>query len=128
MIKSIITTSHHQPNMVRPLRYISSFVISRLDRCNSLLARPPLSTIRSLQLIQNGVSQLVFNLPMFSNTTPPLHFLLWLSVAARIRFKTLVLASHCTAHPPILQLCSTSPIISQGIRKACFRTFLCFEP
>ncbi|KAK3546125.1 hypothetical protein QTP70_023533, partial [Hemibagrus guttatus] len=70
---------------------VQSLVISRLDYCNSLLAGLPLNAIRPLQ-IQNAAARLVFNLPKFSHTTPLLRSLHWLPVAARIRFKTLMLA------------------------------------
>ncbi|KAK3514352.1 hypothetical protein QTP70_015881 [Hemibagrus guttatus] len=65
---------------------VQSLVISRLDYCNSLLAGLPLNAI------QNAAARLVFNLPKFSHTTPLLRSLHWLLVAARIRFKTLMLA------------------------------------
>ncbi|KAK3542234.1 hypothetical protein QTP86_021394 [Hemibagrus guttatus] len=71
---------------------VQSLVISKLDYCNSLLAGLPLNAIRPLQMIQNAAARLVFNLPKFSHTTPLLRSLHWLPVAARIRFKTLMLA------------------------------------
>lgn len=71
---------------------VQSLVISRLDYCNSLLAGLPQNAIRPLQMIQNAAARLVFNLPKFSHTTPLLRSLHWLPVAARIRFKTLMLA------------------------------------
>ncbi|KAF7704303.1 hypothetical protein HF521_021375 [Silurus meridionalis] len=71
---------------------VQSLVISRLDYCNSLLAGLPLNAIRPLQMIQNAAARLVFNQPKFSHTTPLLRSLHWLPVAARIRFKTLMLA------------------------------------
>ncbi|KAK3569809.1 hypothetical protein QTP86_005799 [Hemibagrus guttatus] len=71
---------------------VQSLVISRLDYCNFLLAGLPLNAIRPLQMIQNAAARLVFNLPKFSHTTPLLRSLHWLPVAARIRFKTVMLA------------------------------------
>ncbi|KAK3537219.1 hypothetical protein QTP70_003376 [Hemibagrus guttatus] len=78
---------------------VQSLVISRLDNCNSLLAGLPLNAIRPLQMIQNAAARLVFNLPKFSHTTPLLPSLHWLPVAARIRFKTLMLAYKAKNRP-----------------------------
>ncbi|XP_075313226.1 uncharacterized protein LOC142373735 [Odontesthes bonariensis] len=80
---------------------IQALVISRLDYCNSLLAGALASAIRPLELVQKAAARLVFNLPKFSHTTPLLRSLHWLPVAARIQFKTLVLAYRAvegTAH------------------------------
>ncbi|KAI5103505.1 gastrula zinc finger protein XlCGF28.1-like [Silurus meridionalis] len=92
-----------------------------------------LNAIRPLQIIQNAAARLLFNLPKFSHTTPLLRSLHWLPVAARIRFKTLMLASkakngpapsylndhhisHCTTLSEILQHCSTGTTFSQNER------------
>ncbi|KAK1795521.1 hypothetical protein P4O66_001011 [Electrophorus voltai] len=71
---------------------VQSLLISKLDYLNSLLAGLPLRAIRPLQLVQNAAARLVFNLLKFTNITPLLRSLHWLPVAARIRFKTLMLA------------------------------------
>ena len=49
---------------------VEAMVISRLDYCNSLLASLPACVIQLLQLIQNAVAHLVFNLPKCSHVTP----------------------------------------------------------
>ncbi|KAF7690836.1 hypothetical protein HF521_011133, partial [Silurus meridionalis] len=109
---------------------VQSFVISKLDYCNSLLAGLPLNTIRPLQIIQNAAARLVFNQPKFSHTTPLL-LLHWLPVAARIRFKTLMLAYKAkngpapsylsdliTSHtaPRCLRSSSTAPLVPPSLR------------
>ncbi len=62
---------------------VQAIVISRLDYCNALLAGLPSCTIKPLQMIQNAAARLV---------TPLFISLHWLPVAARIKFKTLLLA------------------------------------
>ncbi|KAK0156500.1 hypothetical protein N1851_000216 [Merluccius polli] len=71
---------------------VQALVISCLDYCNSLLAGLPAAAIKPLQRIQNTAARLVYNLPKFSHVTPLFRDLHWLPVAARIRFKTMVLA------------------------------------
>ncbi|KAI5607775.1 hypothetical protein C0J50_9877, partial [Silurus asotus] len=76
-------------------KQVHAFVTFRLDYCNTVLSECsslPLNAIHPLQMIQNAAARLVFNQPKFSHTTPLLRFLHWFPVAARIRFKTLMLA------------------------------------
>ncbi|KAK0136873.1 hypothetical protein N1851_026956 [Merluccius polli] len=70
---------------------VQALVISRLDYCNSLLAGLPATAIKPLQRFQNAAARLVFNLLKFSHMTPLFRDLHWLPVAARVRFKTMVL-------------------------------------
>lgn len=71
---------------------VQALVISRLDYCNSLLAGLPACTFKPLQMIQNAAARLVFNLPKSAHVTPLLISLHWLPIAARIKFKALLLA------------------------------------
>ncbi|KAK3545153.1 hypothetical protein QTP70_001667 [Hemibagrus guttatus] len=119
---------------------VQSLVILRLDYCNSLLAGLPLNAIRPLQMIQNAAARLVFNLPKFSHTTPLLRSLHWLPVAARIRFKTLMLAykakngpapsylkaliTPCTASRS-LRSTSTAQLVPSSLRAKVFRETSC---
>ncbi len=75
---------------------VQALVISRLDYCNALLAGLPSSTIKPLQMIQNAAARLVFNEPKGAHVTPLFISLHWLPVAARIKFKTLMLAYRTT--------------------------------
>ncbi len=74
------------------LRTLLHTGILHLDYCNWLLAGVPACTIRPPQFIQNAAARLVFDLLKFTHTTPLLHALHRLPMAARIPFKTLVLA------------------------------------
>ncbi len=75
---------------------VQTLVISRLDYCNALLAGLPSNTIKPLQMIQNAAARLVFNEPKRAHVTPLFVSLHWLPVAARIQFKTLMLAYRTT--------------------------------
>ncbi|KAI5093824.1 hypothetical protein C0J45_15548, partial [Silurus meridionalis] len=97
---------------------VQSLVISRLDYCSSLLAGLPLNAIRPLQMIQNAAARLVFNQPKFSHTTPLL-LLHWLPVAARIRFKTLMLAYKAKNGPAPSYL---SDLITSRTAPRCLRS------
>ncbi len=71
---------------------IQALVLSRLDYCNALLAGLPSCTIKPLQMIQNATARLVFSKPKRAHITPLFVSLHWLPVAARIKFKTLMLS------------------------------------
>ncbi len=75
---------------------VQALAISRLDYCNTLLAGLPPNTIKPLQMIQNAAARLVFNEPKRAHVTPLFVSLHWLPVAARIQFKTLILAYRTT--------------------------------
>ncbi len=76
--------------------FVQALVVSRLDYCNALLAGLPSNTIKPLQMIQNAAARLVFNEPKRTHVTPLFISLHWLPVAARIKFKTLMLAYRTT--------------------------------
>ncbi len=93
----------HNIRMIRPFLtehaaklLVQALVISRLDYCNALLAGLPSNTIKPLQRIQNAAARLVFNEPKRAHVTPLFVSLNWLPVAARIQFKTLMLAYKTT--------------------------------
>ncbi len=83
---------------------VQALVISRLDYCNTLLAGLPSNTIKPLQMIQNAAAQLLFNEPKRAHVTPLFVSLHWLPVAARIQFKTLMLAYRTGSAPAYFHL------------------------
>ncbi len=72
--------------------------LSFLDWTTAMLflAGLPSNTIKPLQMIQNAAARLVFNEPKRAHVTPLFVSLHWLPVAARIQFKTLMLAYRTT--------------------------------
>ncbi len=61
-----------------------------------MLAGLPSNTIKPLQMIQSAAARLVFNEPKRAHVSPLFVSLHWLPVAARIQFKTLMLAYRTT--------------------------------
>src|SRR4029434_2910924 len=71
---------------------VQTLVSSHLDYCNALLTGLTACVVKPLQMIQNAAVRLVFNQPKRTHVTPLLIELHWLPVAARIKFKSLMLA------------------------------------
>ena len=76
-------------------KLVASFVINKLDYCNSLFSAVPDEKIYRLQQIQNHAARLIRKIPMKESITPVLKDLHWLPVKARIEFKILVYTYQC---------------------------------
>ena len=68
----------------------SSFILSRLDYCNSRLEGITSDTTKKLQRFQNCAARLVVKAPKSSHITPILKDLHWLAVHLRIDFEIAV--------------------------------------
>ena len=68
-------------------KLVSSFVLSRLDYCNSLLAGLPENKLDRLQRVQNNAARLVLGRRGRDHAKPLLRSLHWLPVRARIEYK-----------------------------------------
>ncbi len=105
---------------------VQALVISRLDYCNALLAGLPSNTIKPLQMIQNAAARLVFNEPKRAHVTPLFVSLHWLPVAARIQFKTLMLAYRTTTGSAPTYFHSLLPIYIPSRKNCTFSKSLSF--
>ena len=74
---------------------VSSFMFSRIDYCNALLANLPVTTLNKLQRLQNHSARLVLKKRKRDNVTHMLVTLHWLPVSAHITYKIAVLCHKC---------------------------------
>ncbi len=70
---------------------VNSFVVSRLDYRNTLLAGAPKSTLNKLQYVQNSAVSILTGTRIGSHITPVLESLHWLPVRFRVDLKILML-------------------------------------
>ena len=86
-------------------KFAVSFVLTRLDYCNSLLAGLPDNKLNKLQRIQNHAARKVLRKPSHVSATSLLRTLRWLPVKVRIQYKIACLCFQCLSHntmPPYL--------------------------
>ena len=76
---------------------VCSFILSRLDNCNALLAGLPASSLAPLQRVQNAAARLVLDLKSSDHITAALMELHWLPIKQRIAYKLCVLV-HKSRH------------------------------
>jgi hypothetical protein len=74
---------------VKPLA--SSFILSRLDYCDSTLAGLPKSTIAALQRVQNATARMVLNLHPRKSISDGRRQLHWLTIEPSMQFKLCLL-------------------------------------
>jgi hypothetical protein len=74
---------------------ICSFVLSKLDYCNALLAGLPTASLRPLQRVQNAAARLVLGVKWSDHITPALKELHWLPIKQRICYKLCIIVHKC---------------------------------
>ena len=91
------------------IQLVNSFVISRVDYCNSLLAGLPKYQLDRIESVLNVAARLIFGRGRYEHVTPLLRDRLhWLSVPQRVEFKRCLLvyeALHGLAPAYITEYC-----------------------
>ena len=118
-VNHIARASYHQLRTIGRIRQnidgqtaetlIHSFISSKLDYMNSLLAGVPDYVVHKLQLIQNNAARLVVKKKKRDHITPIMKQLHWLPIKSRIKFKICLLtfkALNGSAPPYIASLIS----------------------
>ena len=96
-ISSLSSACHYHIRDLRCIRHTLDFttattiatalVLSRLDYCNSIYYGLPITQIKRLQHIQNGLAVAVTRIPKHFHISPVLKSLHWLKVEQRIQYK-----------------------------------------
>ena len=79
--------------------FVSAFVLSRIDYCNSLLFGSTRDVTSHLQRIRNYVARVIIRLPKSSSISIHLKSLHWLPVKARSTYKIACLCCHSSTAP-----------------------------
>jgi len=72
-------------------RLVSTFILSRLDYCNAIVAGLLVSTLAPLQRVVHAAARVVYDFKPYDHVTPTLKALHWLPVKHRIEFKLCLL-------------------------------------
>ena len=75
--------------------HLSTFALSRIDNCISLLFGSTRDVTSHLQRMQNYAAEVILRLPKSSNLTTHLKSLCWLPVKVRSTYKIACLCYHC---------------------------------
>ena len=110
---------------------VSSFVLSRIDYCNSLLFGSTNDVTSHLQRIQNYAARVIFRLPMSSSITIHLKSLHWLPVKVRSTYKIACLCYHChssTAPSYVTDMLHKKPLHTRNTRSSSYTMPLLNRP
>ena len=106
---------------------VSTFVLSRIDYCNSLLFGSTHDVTSHLQRIQNYAARVILRLPMSSSITIHLKSLHWLPVKVRSTYKIACLCYHChssTAPSYVTDMLHRKPLHTRNTRSSSYTIHL----
>ena len=102
---------------------VSTFVLSRIDYCNSLLFGSTHDVTSHLQRIQNYSARVILRLPMSSSITTHLKSLHWLHVKVRSTYKIACLCYHSrssTAPSYVNDMLHKKPLHTRNTRSSSY--------
>ena len=108
-------------------KLVCSFILPRLDYCNSLLAANPDSRLKKLQQIQNNAARMIKKCSRREHITPILKDLHWLPVKHRIEYKIATLSFQClndVLFPTYLKNLVSPHIPARNLRSSNNKTLL----
>ena len=111
--------------------YVSAFVLSKIDYCNSLLFGATHDVTSHLQRIQNYAARVIFRLPMSSSITIHLKSLHWLPVKVRSTYKIACLCYHChssTTPSYVTDMLHKKPLHTRNTRSSSYTMPLLNRP
>ena len=76
-------------------KLVTSFILSKLDYCNTLFANMNQNQIKRIQIAQNSAARLIKRQSRSCHITPLLNDLHWLPVQQRIRYKICLFVFKC---------------------------------
>jgi len=131
-ISRVTKSCFYQLRRLRPIRrqlgrdvtkcLVCSFVLSRLDYCNGLLAGLPATTLKPLQRVQNAAARLILGLKWCDHITPALMDLHWLPIKQRIEYKLAILVHKCLHHQAPSYLTELLTSLSDIQPRSCLRS------
>ena len=111
------------PTSTATATLVSSFVLSRIDCCNSLLFGSTHDVTYHLQRIQNYAAQVVLRIPKSSNIATHPRSLHWLPVKVRGTYKIACLCYHChssTALSYVADMLHEKPLHTHNTRSSSY--------
>ena len=110
---------------------VSSFALSKIYYCNSLLFGSTHDVTSHLQLIQNYAARVILRLPKSSSITTHLKPLHWLPVKVRSTYKIACLYYHChssTAPSYVTDMLHKKPLHTHNTRSSSYTMLLLNRP
>ena len=121
-IKNICRTAYSELHRVSTIQhllsadstktFVSTFVLSRLDYCNSLLSGCPKHLLEKLQKVQNTAARLVLKAHKQDHVSPLHRTLHWLPIQARIEYKLSTLCHSFFSDTALVYLCDLHRVCS----------------